>query len=131
LAHIIRSQIIHKQSGRYVAWPMVARAANGELLIVFSGDREGHVCPYGKTFLLRSDDDGANWSQPELINNSPMDDRDAGLCVCADGTLIVSWFTTWRNPLDKTLSPEWLEHLHKIGDADIEQWTRGDLMDSG
>jgi len=29
LAHIIRSQIIHKQSGRYVAWPMVARAANG------------------------------------------------------------------------------------------------------
>ena len=55
MAHIIRSQIIHKHSGRYVAWPMVARAANGELLLVFSGDREGHVCPYGKTFLMRSD----------------------------------------------------------------------------
>ena len=52
MAHIIRSQIIHKHSGRYVAWPMVARAANGELLLVFSGDREGHVCPYGKTFLM-------------------------------------------------------------------------------
>ena len=59
-----------------------------------------------------------------------MDDRDAGLCVCEDGTLIVSWFTTWRNPLDKTLSPEWREHLQKISDADIDQWTRGDLMDS-
>ena len=129
-AQIIGSQIIHKHPGRYVAWPMVARAVNGELLVVFSGDREGHVCPYGKTFLMRSDDDGASWAQPELINNSPMDDRDAGLCVCADGTLIVSWFTTWRNPLDETLSPEWREHLQKIGDADIEQWTRGDLMDS-
>lgn len=129
-SQILQSQIIHKHSGRYVAWPMIARAANGELLVVFSGDREGHVCPFGKTFSMRSADDGVSWSQPELINDSPMDDRDAGLCVCPDGTLIVSWFTTWRNPADDTLTPAWCEHLQNISAEHIEQWTRGDLMDS-
>ena len=66
---ILSSQTIHKNPGRYVAWPMISKTANGELLVVFSGDREGHVCPYGKTFLMRSADDGQSWSEPELVND--------------------------------------------------------------
>ena len=75
---------------------MIGKMADGELLVVFSGEREGHVCPFGKTLLMRSRDDGRTWDEPELVTDSPLDDRDAELCVCADGTLIVSWFTTTR-----------------------------------
>lgn len=127
---ILQSQVIHKNPGRYVAWPTIGKTVNGELLVAFSGDRDGHVCPFGKTFLIRSDDDGYTWSTPELINDTPMDDRDAGLCVCPDGSLIVSWFTTWRNPQDPTLTPEWRAHLEKITADQIEQWTQPDAIDS-
>ncbi len=29
-----------------------------------------------------------------MIQNTPLDDRDAGVCVCPDGTIVVSWFTS-------------------------------------
>ena len=88
---------ICKEPGNYVAWPTIARRPDGELLVVFSGDREEHVCPYGKTELIRSRDAGETWSRPEVINNSPLDDRDAGIIVLKSGTLVMSSFTheTW------------------------------------
>ena len=43
---------------RYCGWPTIARRASGELLVVFSGDRHAHVCPYGKVQIVRSEDDG-------------------------------------------------------------------------
>ena len=79
LATILWSRVICKEPGNYVAWPTIAKR-NGELLVVFSGDRED-VCPYGKTELIRSDDQGETWSEPRIINNTPLDDRDAGI-VC-------------------------------------------------
>lgn len=93
-AVILSSRIICKQSGRYIGWPTVGRTPDGTLLAVFSGDRDAHVDPFGKTMLVRSSDDGKTWSSPELINDTPLDDRDAGLCICRDGTVLVSWFTS-------------------------------------
>ena len=89
-----QSKVICRQAGRYIGWPTIARTADGELLVVFSGDRDAHVCPFGKTFLIRSRDDGESWSAPVVVNDTPLDDRDAGILACADGTLIVSWFTS-------------------------------------
>ncbi len=86
--------IAAKQPGRYLGWPSVARTAQGELLAVFSGDRDEHICPYGKTQLIRSRDGGLTWSAPETITDSPIDDRDAGILALADGTLLVNWFTS-------------------------------------
>ena len=57
-----RSFVICRQPGRYIGWPTIARTAQGELLVVFSGDREAHVCPFGKTQLVRSRDGGKTWS---------------------------------------------------------------------
>jgi sialidase-1 len=130
-ARILGSQIVHQNPGRYVAWPMVARMPDGALLVVFSGDRDGHVCPFGKTFLMRSADDGSTWSVPELVNDTPLDDRDAGLCVGADGTLVVSWFCTWRHPDDPSLTPQWRAHLKKIPDGQVARWTQDGAMDDG
>ena len=42
------TRVICKQHGRYIGWPTIARCKTGELLAVFSGDRDEHVCPWGK-----------------------------------------------------------------------------------
>ena len=73
------TRVICAQPGRYIGWPTMARTSTGKLLAVFSGDRDGHICPWGKTHLVRSGDDGETWSAPEVIRHSPLDDRDAGI----------------------------------------------------
>jgi len=78
----------------YHGWPTIARRANGELLVVCSGGREQHVCPFGWVELMRSADDGATWSFPEVVWDSALDDRDAGICVTARGTVLVTTFTS-------------------------------------
>ncbi len=87
-------QILYDLPGKFGGWPSIARTANGELLVAFSGERKFHVDPYGKTLLVRSSDNGRSWSQPQLINDSPLDDRDAGILVLADGSWLVSLFTS-------------------------------------
>jgi len=127
-ARVLESQVICRQTGRYIGWPTIARAPWGELLVVFSGDRDAHVCPFGKTFLLRSLDSGQHWTGPELVNNTPLDDRDAGICACADGTLIVSWFTYYRES-NAEHSPRWAARQAAIRPEDLQTWTRPGLIE--
>ena len=125
------TRVICKQPGRYIGWPTIARTKRGELLAVFSGDRDEHVCPWGKTHLVRSGDDGETWSRPVIIRDSPLDDRDAGIIETARGTLLVSWFTSvafernaaWRQHA-ATLAPEtrdrWLGNwVQRSGDGGL------------
>ena len=93
-AQILSKQIICKEPGRYIGWPTIIRTRAGELIIVFSGDRDSHICPYGKTEMVRSSDEGKTWSDPVVIRNTPLDDRDAGLGETPDGTLVTTWFTS-------------------------------------
>jgi len=81
--------------GKYVGWPTMARdPKSGRIFVVFSGDRVGHVCPYGKVMLITSDDDGQSWSESKIIANGPLDDRDAGVLVTSKGTVLINWFTS-------------------------------------
>jgi hypothetical protein len=59
----------------YFGWPTVARMDDGTLLVASSGLRSAHICPFGKTVLNVSRDDGRSWSQPRVIQDSPIDDR--------------------------------------------------------
>lgn len=98
-AEIIWTKVLCKQPGRYIGWPTVCRAQNGDLLAVFSGDRDEHVCPWGKSQMVRSADGGKTWRAPATINNTILDDRDGGIISLDDGTLVMSWFTSvdYRN----------------------------------
>lgn len=78
----------------YFGWPTVARADDGTLIVASSGLRSQHVCPWGKTVLNTSTDDGRTWSAPRAINDSPIDDRDAGVISLGGNRLLVSWFTS-------------------------------------
>jgi len=100
------SRVICKQPGRYIGWPTIARRKAGELLAVFSGDREEHICPWGKTHLARSSDDGETWGAPEIIRDSPLDDRDSGIIETDRGTILVTWFTA----VSFESNPDYREH---------------------
>ena len=133
---IIDSNVICKQPGRYIGWPTIGKTPEGELLVVFSGDRDAHVDPFGKTFLMRSGDHGQTWGTPELINDTPLDDRDTGLCVCRNGTIIVSWFTShYETETYLRLCPageeeRWRGQLESVTMDDIRQWA-GDRVENG
>ncbi len=125
--------VICKQKNRYMGWPTVAKTEDGQILVVFSGDRDEHVCPYGKTFLVRSNDDGRSWSEPELINNTPLDDRDAGIVVLKSGVIIVSWFTslvfevdeyhTWiKDDGVRVNKADWKKVSAQISNKDRYEW---------
>ena len=94
------------EDGRYIGWPTVCRLTNGDLMAVFSGDRDEHVCPWGKVQMIRSSDNGETWSAPRTIANGPIDDRDAGIVQLPDGEILVVYFTSvaYRDGL---YSKEW------------------------
>jgi hypothetical protein len=93
-ATIHERKVISYESGLYHGWPTVARRKNGQLLLVYSGGREAHVCPFGRVELMRSDDEGQTWSYPQVIFDSPIDDRDAGIVETAQGSLLATTFTS-------------------------------------
>ncbi len=77
-------------------WPSVARLSDGRLAAVASGYRLAHVCPFGKVVISYSSDEGETWTPPTVIMDTPLDDRDAGICVKGD-TVIVTSFTLSRD----------------------------------
>lgn len=95
--------VISQQPEFYHGWPTLAADLQGSLLVAYSGGREAHVCPFGRVELIRSSDGGRNWSWPEVILDTPIDDRDSGVCVTPSGTILVTTFTSlaYQSILDK------------------------------
>ncbi len=63
-------------------------------MVVCSGGRQSHVCPFGWVEMMRSRDGGKSWSWPRVLMDSATDDRDAGLCETGRGSLLVTTFTS-------------------------------------
>lgn len=85
----------------YFAWPSVARLKNGRLAAAASGFRLAHVCPFGKTVLAFSEDEGEHYSLPAPVIDTTLDDRDGGLTPFGSSGLIVTSFTSSRELLMK------------------------------
>ena len=90
--HSIR--VISRDDGYYCGWPTVTRRSNGQLILVWSGGREQHVCPFGRVDTMKSDDEGKTWSWPRTLLDGAIDDRDAGVLETANGSLLVTTFTS-------------------------------------
>ena len=87
-------EIISHQPHLYGGWPTLTRRADDELLLVWSGGREAHVCPFGQVHMMQSPDGGRTWTFPRVLIDSAIDDRDAGILVTEAGTLLATTFTS-------------------------------------
>ena len=89
-----RSSIPAVTSDRHVAFPGICKTLSGALVVVY---REAYSHASGKPddgrlMLVRSEDGGATWGEPQLAYDDPeYDDRNAGLSCMADGTLALIW----------------------------------------
>ncbi len=78
----------------YHGWPTVIHTGDNRLVVVCSGNRQRHVCPYGRVWMYISEDEGKSWTGPQALSSGPLDDRDSGICQTADGALLINYFTS-------------------------------------
>ena len=109
LAKVHGIKVVSLRSNQYHGWPTLARRRNGQLLLVCSGGRESHVCPFGQVELMRSDDDGATWTFPRVLLDLAIDDRDAGILETAKGTLLATTFSS-------------LAYEYQFNNGNINKW---------
>ncbi len=88
------TKVISQEPQYYHGWPTLARRRNGQLLVVCSGGREEHVCPFGRVEMISSNDNGETWGWPQVLLDTAMDDRDAGILETDRKTLLVTTFTS-------------------------------------
>ncbi|MBQ2974316.1 MAG: exo-alpha-sialidase [Clostridia bacterium] len=89
-ARIIMSNPESKHN--YFAWPTAARLQNGKIAVVASGFRCRHICPFGKTVISYSEDDGESYTAPAPVIDTVLDDRDGGILPFGKSGVIVTSF---------------------------------------
>lgn len=140
---VLDLRVISWKPPLYHGWPTLTRRKNGELLLVFSGGRETHVCPFGRVEMMRSQDNGENWRWPQVLLDGPIDDRDAGILETDKGSILVTTFTSLayepilkkaeatpageRGAWDPHLLKEW-QAVHERLTADQRQQELGTWM---
>lgn len=82
---------------RYFAWPTVSHLQDGKIAVGASGFRIGHICPFGKAVISYSFDGGETYTMPAPVIDTPLDDRDAGICTFGEKGVI---FTSFNNSAD-------------------------------
>ena len=93
-AEILETKQISPRPEEYCGWPTLTRQASGRLILVWSGLREQHVCPFGTVQWMTSDDEGGSWTWPRTLMDSAIDDRDAGVLETAKGSILVTSFSS-------------------------------------
>jgi hypothetical protein len=123
-ANLISTEVISVQPHLYHGWPTLARRANGQLLLVYSGGREAHVCPFGRVDWMTSDDEGGSWTWPRTLLDSAIDDRDAGVLETAKGTILVTTFTSsaWEPILEQGEQQFADGHRDAWSSAQLDRW---------
>lgn len=76
----------------YFGWPTAVMLQDGKLAVGASGFRVEHVCPFGKAVLSYSFDGGRTYTKPAPVIDTPLDDRDVGICPFGETGVIVTTF---------------------------------------
>ncbi len=125
--HGIACRLPKSERFSYFGWPTVARLNDGTMLVASSGLRAEHICPFGKTVLNLSTDDGRTWSEPLVIQDSMIDDRDAGIVHLGGSKLLVAWF---RSDTRKYRNEGWIaEGERATWDKVFPTWTDAEVND--
>lgn len=96
----------------YNGWPSVCKGDDGTLFAVASSHRIQHVCPCGKTAMFVSKNEGKTWTPPIIVNDTYLDDRDAGIINMGNGKMLISWFNlpveTYKKDCEEVAGFEWM-----------------------
>ena len=76
----------------YFGWPTATRLQDGRIAVVASGFRLRHVCPFGKTVISYSTDEGKTYTAPIPVIDTVLDDRDGGIVAYGEQSVIVTSF---------------------------------------
>lgn len=107
----------------YFGWPTVCRLQNGKIAVVASGFRLGHVCPFGKTVISYSEDEGETFTYPAPVIDTPLDDRDGGILAYGKSNVIVTSFTNTRKfQRESTDNPYVHAYLDTVTDEEEEKY---------
>lgn len=90
---VLDTKVISHQPQYYDGWPTIA-IREGKLMLVYSGGREDHVCPFGRLECMVSSDGGNSWAWPQILFDSAIDDRDSGILVTQRGTILVPVYSS-------------------------------------
>ncbi|RLE94144.1 MAG: hypothetical protein DRN04_04390 [Thermoprotei archaeon] len=74
-----------------VFFPSMVRLHTGELMVVYRAALSHAPHTPGRIMCVRSWDDGKSWSKPEVIIDTPYDDRDPHIAQLSDGTLVLTF----------------------------------------
>jgi hypothetical protein len=74
-------------------FPVALRLHDGRIAVVLRGGA-GHLGLQGRLDMVFSADEGATWTKPALVVDSPVDDRNPALGQARDGSLIVAYWRT-------------------------------------
>ena len=72
------------------AWPTVGKLKDGTIMVTYSGLRTRHIDPFGTILGCYSRDEGETWTNPVILTNTALDDRDGGLYVLKNGSVFVT-----------------------------------------
>lgn len=92
-------------AGSYEAFPDICRTDDGDILCVFYAGYAHVALPSeqlprgGRVCMVRSEDNGSTWSEPQIVVDTPLDDRDPSITQLSNGDLLVTYFD--RDP-DRT-----------------------------
>lgn len=94
-----QAKVIMQNSGsvhNFFAWPTVTKLQNGKIAVVASGFRLAHVCPFGKTVISYSENEGDSYTVPAPVIDTVLDDRDGGILSYGEKNVIVTSFNNTR-----------------------------------
>lgn len=106
---LTRNNMLHKiisrgtVSGEYQAFPDSCRLQNGDIVAVFYAGYTHISYPNadyptgGKLCMVRSCDEGRTWSEPQVIYDDELDNRDPHIAQLSDGSVICVFFSIWRS----------------------------------
>lgn len=110
---------------RYQGWPTVTKDEHGTLYVACSGHRLAHVCPFGKDLMYISYDDGEAWSSPIIVNDTALDDRDAGILSLGEGKFLLTYFCHPRDAYVKDrnrLATTFLDFRQELIEGAMRYW---------
>lgn len=105
-----REVVAYRDGGEF---PVLTTTPGGALVAVLRGGVAGHLGRNGRIDIVRSLDGGLSWTFPEIVADSPDDDRNPGLGVSTKGTLILAYSRASSYDENGTYFPSGREEAEK------------------